>query len=63
LLSVRLVLVSLRTGVTRYAALWCPDFPISLKKSTSRTCHGKYRIKKLKIKKPPVNLKSTRGKN
>jgi len=28
LLSVALVLASRRTGVTRYAALWCPDFPL-----------------------------------
>jgi len=28
LLSVALVLVLQRTGVTRYAALWCPDFPL-----------------------------------
>lgn len=27
LLSVALVLTSLWTGITRYAALWCPDFP------------------------------------
>tara|TARA_E500000318_G_scaffold24759_1_gene24856 strand:- start:265 stop:585 length:321 start_codon:yes stop_codon:yes gene_type:complete len=28
LLSVALVLALRRTGVTRYAALWCPDFPL-----------------------------------
>jgi hypothetical protein len=31
LLSVALVLTSRWTGVTRYAALWCPDFPLYLK--------------------------------
>ena len=28
ILSVALVLASRRTGVTRYDALWCPDFPL-----------------------------------
>jgi hypothetical protein len=28
ILSVALVLASRRTGVTRYVALWCPDFPL-----------------------------------
>ncbi|SFR49050.1 hypothetical protein SAMN04490243_2205 [Robiginitalea myxolifaciens] len=27
ILSVALVLAFRRTGVTRYTALWCPDFP------------------------------------
>jgi len=28
LVSVALILASRRTGVTRYAALWSPDFPL-----------------------------------
>ena len=28
ILSVALVLALRRTGVTRYSALWCPDFPL-----------------------------------
>tara|TARA_E500000318_G_scaffold18641_1_gene19445 strand:- start:958 stop:1278 length:321 start_codon:yes stop_codon:yes gene_type:complete len=31
LLSVALVLALRRTGVTRYAALWCPDFPLQVR--------------------------------
>jgi hypothetical protein len=31
LLSVALVLDLHRTDVIRYATLWCPDFPLSLK--------------------------------
>jgi len=30
LVSVALILASRRTGVTRYAARWCPDFPLRI---------------------------------
>jgi hypothetical protein len=35
LLSVALVLTSRRTGVTRYTALWCPDFPLPTETSSA----------------------------
>src|SRR5690606_32700752 len=32
-----------KTGVTRYAALWCPDFPPFHRKSDKATCSYKNR--------------------
>ena len=45
ILSVALVLASRRTGVTRYSALWCPDFPLTNASDKTVCCVQKYAIK------------------
>ena len=41
ILSVALVLISQRTGVTRYASLWCPDFPPFFRTAIRRSARQK----------------------
>jgi len=33
------------TGVTRYNALWCPDFPLLKNKSDKMACFSKNKLK------------------
>jgi hypothetical protein len=40
ILSVALVLTSRWTGVTRYVAIWCPDFPPSAKANDDKAVCG-----------------------
>src|SRR5690606_37265112 len=45
ILSVALVLTSRRTGVIRYSALWCPDFPLTKASDKTVCLVQKYYIK------------------